>query len=73
MCIRDRDIEQEINRRLQAGNNIQIGGKLKQGIKGLIEDGIISLTKSLKDVIGSTINDLINEGDNNTQEPADSI
>lgn len=67
------DIEQEINRRLQAGNNIQIGGKLKQGIKGLIEDGIIPLTKSLKDVIGSTINDLINEGDNNTQEPADSI
>ncbi|EFN90854.1 hypothetical protein HMPREF9018_0677 [Prevotella amnii CRIS 21A-A] len=67
------DIEQEINRRLQAGNNIQKGSKLKQGIKGLIEDGIIPLTKSLKDVIGSTINDLINEGDNNTQEPADSI
>ncbi len=73
------DIEREISKRLQNEAENQSDSKLKQGIKGLIENGVIApLTKSLKGTIGSVIDDLINdiagnEASSSSQIPTDSI
>lgn len=73
-----KDLEKEINKRIQSELNTKTGNSISHGIKGLIEKGVIDpLANSLKGVVGSAIDDIINEISGNTgqddTEPTDSI
>lgn len=73
-----KDLEKEINKRIQSELNTKTGNSISHGIKGLIEKGVIDpLANSLKGVVGSAIDDIINEISGNTgqddSEPTDSI